>query len=281
MVFNPNPVVTMNDNSIREGTTPEATLNGGRQNVPLRDITGPAGGPYTLSGPFCNIVNLAAPNIGIPQENSATGFNYNRTDDNFEAVNVYYHIDSLQRYIQDTLDINDANNRAIDADPHDNSYNAAWYSSGTKDLHFSDSGPTQPDRAEDSDCMAHEYGHAIQDDMVPGWGAPVSGTIRYESRAIGEGFGDMMAVLYNILHGNGYQRQVMEDWVLSIGPGRRLRGLRRVDHDKLYSAFRPVRTFTPTAKYGQAPCGTSFLPWVVIPDSCRLGGAPGYPCLGL
>ncbi|MCJ7600563.1 MAG: M36 family metallopeptidase [Desulfobulbaceae bacterium] len=244
MVFNPNPVVVLNDNTIREGTTPEATLNGTRQTVVLRDITGPVGGNYTLTGPFCNIVNLANPNIGIPQESSATAFNYDRTDDNFEAVNVYFHIDSLQRYIQDTLDINDANNRAIDADPHDNSMNAAWYSPGTKDLHFSDSGPTQPDRGEDSDCMVHEYGHAIQDDMVPGWGTPVSGTTRYESRAIGEGCGDMMAVLYNILHGNGYQRQVMEDWVFvhnNLGDG--LRGLRRVDHDKLYSAFSTGASF--------------------------------------
>jgi len=244
MVFNPSPVVTMNDNTIREGITPEATLNGERQSVVLRDITGPVGGNYTLSGPFCNIVNLADPNIGIPAENSAAGFNYDRTADNFEAVNVYFHIDSLQRYIQNTLDINDANNRTIDADPHDNSMNAAWYSPGTKDLHFSDSGPTQPDRAEDSDCMVHEYGHAIQDDMVPGWGAPVPGTTRYESRAIGEGFGDMMAVLYNILHGNGYQRQVMEDWVFvhnNLGDG--LRGLRRVDHDKLYSAFSTSDSF--------------------------------------
>ncbi|MBU0966444.1 MAG: M36 family metallopeptidase [Proteobacteria bacterium] len=250
MVFNPNPVVVLNDNTIREGTTPEATLNGTRQTVVLRDITGPVGGNYTLSGPFCNIVNLANPNIGIPQESSATGFNYTRTDDNFEAVNVYYHIDSLQRYIQDTLGINDANNRAIDADPHDNSMNAAWYSPSTKDLHFSDSGPTQPDRAEDSDCMAHEYSHAIQDDMVPGWGSPVAGTTRYESRAIGEGFGDMTAVLYNILHGNGYQRQVMEDWVFvnnNLGDG--LRGLRRVDHDKLYSAFVAGQIIPGTTQY--------------------------------
>ena len=244
MVFNPNPVVDLNDNTIREGITAEATLDGTRQTVILRDITGPVGGNYTLTGPFCNIVNLANPNIGIPQESSATGFNYTRTDDNFEAVNVYYHIDSLQRYIQDTLGINDANNRAIDADPHDNSMIAAWYSPGTKDLHFSDSGPTQPDRAEDSDCMAHEYLHAIQDDMVPGWGNPVPGTTRYESRAIGEGFGDMMAVLYNILYGNGYQRQVMEDWIFvtnNLGDG--LRGLRRVDHDKLYSAFSTSASF--------------------------------------
>lgn len=238
MVFNPNPVVTLNDNTIREGVTPEATLNAERQIVTLRDITGPVGGHYTLIGPYCHITELAAPAIGIPNPTSPTGFNYTRTDDNFEAVNVYYHIDSLQRFIQDTLSIPDANNRPTDADPHDNSMIAAWYSPSTKDLHFSDSGPTQPDRGEDADCMCHEYGHAIQDNMIPGWGTPVPSTTRYESRAIGEGFADILAVLYNVLLGNGYQRQVVEDWIFvqnDLGSG--LRGLRRVDHNKLYSAF--------------------------------------------
>ena len=238
MVYEPNPVVLLNDNSIREGTTSEAILDGVMGTRNLREITGPIGGQYSLSGPFCSIVNLGNPNIGIPQEAIATNFNYNRTQDNFEAVNAYYHIDSLQRYIQNTLGIFDANNRAINADPHDNSINAAWYSSVTKDLHFSDSGPGIPDRAEDSDCIVHEYGHAIQDDMVPGWGSPVAGTTRYESRAIGEGFCDILAVLYNILYGNGYQRQVFEDWIfVSNNLGDGLRGLRRVDHNKLYSAF--------------------------------------------
>ncbi len=238
MVFNPNPVVTMNDNTIREGVTAEATLNAERDSVPLPNITGPVGGNYTLTGDYCSITNLANPNIGIPSEGVATDFNYERTEDDFEAVNVYYHIEALQRFIQNTLGIDDANNRQINADPHDNSLNAAWYSPTTKDLHFSDSGPTQPDRGEDSDCMAHEYGHAIQDNMVPGWGEPVPATTRYESRAIGEGFCDILAVLYNILHGNGYQREVVEDWVFvhqDLGDG--LRGLRRVDQDKLYTAF--------------------------------------------
>lgn len=237
MVFNPNPVVSLNDNTIRDGVTAEATLNAVRQNVVLPDITGPVDGNYTLTGPYCNIINLANPNIGIPQESSANSFKYVRTDDDFEAVNVYFHIEALQRYIQETLGITDANNRTTNADPHDNSSTAAWYSPGTKDLHFSDSGPGVPDRAEDSDCMAHEYNHAIQDNMVPGFGNP-GGIPNIESRSIGEGSSDILAVLYNIMHGNGYQRQVVEDWVFAnndLGDG--LRGLRRVDHDKLYSAF--------------------------------------------
>ncbi len=240
LVFDPNPVVTANNNTFRDGITPEATLDAERVIGRLRELVDPVGGVYSLIGPYCRIINLANPDTGIPQEADPNNFKYPRVGINFEAVNVYYHIDTLQRFIQETLGITTANKRRTDADPHDNTLIAAWYSPATKDLHFSDSGPSRPDRGEDGDCMAHEYGHAIQDNIVPGWGwgLPVSGTNRYESRAIGEGFGDILAVLYFVTAGNGYQRQVVEDWIFvhqDLGGG--LRGLRRVDHAKKYSAF--------------------------------------------
>jgi Zn-dependent metalloprotease len=44
------------------------------------------------------------------------------------------------------------------------------------------------DDAEDNEVIWHEYGHAIQDDQVPGFGESE------EAGAIGEGFGDYWAV---------------------------------------------------------------------------------------
>ena len=104
-------------------------------------------------------------------------------------MNVYYHVDTIQRYIQ-SLGITTANNRQTECDAPDNSVNAGWYSPIDRGLHFSDSGPCRPDRGEDGHVMLHEYGHAIQDNQVPGWGGvnPVTG--RDETRAMGEGFGD-------------------------------------------------------------------------------------------
>lgn len=238
MVFDPNPVVTANDNTFRDGVTPDATLNAERFNQTLSELNDALGGQYSLIGPFCRITNLGAPSTGIPQEANANDFDYNRGDIDFEAVNVYYHIDSIQRYIQDVLGITNANNRQTDADPHDHSHEYAWYSSLTKDLHFGDSGAGRPDRAEDGDCMAHEYGHAIQDNMVPNWGEAVLGTTRYESRAMGEAFCDVLAALFFVTAGGGYQRQVVEDWVFAdrdLGGG--LRGMRRVDRATTYSSF--------------------------------------------
>jgi hypothetical protein len=237
LVFNPNPVVTANDNTFLEGTTAEATLNAERETVTLHDLENPVGGLHYLRGPYVEIIDLDANGIGIPAEANATDFKYVRTNDNFEAVMVYYHLDSYQRFIQDVLGITTAcpvtpPDTRMHADPHDHSDTSAWYDGGTKDLHFSDSGPGVPDRGEDGDCMIHEYGHAILK-IIPGWHAPVPGTTpaRYEAKAIGEGFGDVSACLYHVQAGNGYQREVVEDWIFAPA------GMRRVDNATDYSAF--------------------------------------------
>ncbi len=235
LAFNPNPVVTANDNTFSEGVTPEATLNAERETVALHDLEDPVGGLHYLRGPYVEITDLDANGIGIPAEASATDFKYDRTDDNFEAAMVYYHIDSYQRYLQNTLGITTAcpattGDTRIHADPHDHSDTNAWYDPATKDLHFSDSGPGVPCRGEDGDCMIHEYSHAIIR-MIPGFHAPVPGTTRYEAKAIGEGFGDVSACLFHVQAGNGYQREVFEDWIFAPG------GLRRVDNATDYSTF--------------------------------------------
>jgi Zn-dependent metalloprotease len=43
------------------------------------------------------------------------------------------------------------------------------------------------DDAEDADVIVHEYGHAIQADQVPGFGAGG------DAGGMGEGFGDYLA----------------------------------------------------------------------------------------
>ena len=97
-------------------------------------------------------------------------------------------------------------------------------------IHFGDSGPCQADRGEEADAMVHEYGHAIQDNQVPGWGVQNPITMKQETRAMGEGFGDILACVYFADRGGGYQREVFEDWVFAPG------GLRRVDGTKVYPA---------------------------------------------
>lgn len=239
MVFDPNPVVTAIDNTFRDPSatiatcgfdgTPQATIDGQRVSRTLNSIT-LSGGKYKLEGPFVKLRDFGAPNIAPPEE-TEPAFNYLSNNDGFEAVMVYYHVDTMQRYIQNTLGINNANNRQIEADAHDNGNGGGgFYSPGDKGLHFGDSGNCRPNRAEDADCIYHEYNHAIMDNMKPGYGPsgipnPVTG--RLESRALGEGFSDILACVYYSPE-HPFQREVFEDWVFAPG------GLRRVDGGKIY-----------------------------------------------
>ena len=233
-VYDPNPVVVANDNSLEEGVTPETVLNSLMTTRTLRDIS-QQDGEFFLEGPYCKIINKRSPNINPPKEKGRT-FNYVRTDDNFEAANIYYHIDSLQRYIQQTLGIKNVMHWSIPADHH--TTGGAFYSASGKYLGFGDSGPTRPDRGEDGDVVAHEYGHAIQHDMVPNWGQPSQKTKRNEARAMGEGFGDILACVYFYEAGGIFQPQVFEDWIFGANPppgaSHAGPGLRRVDGGKTY-----------------------------------------------
>lgn len=240
LVFDPNPVVTAGNNTFRDPNATAAacgfagtarnTIDNQRVSHTLRQIT-LENGMHRLEGPFVSLRNFGLPNIAPPTEASANGFSYSSGDDRFEAVNVYYHVDTLQRYIQ-SLGITNANNRQIECDAHDGTGPTApaFYSPVDRGLHFSDSGPCRPDRGEDGECIYHEYGHAIQDNQVPGWGARNPTTNRDETRAMGEGFGDALACIY-VAPDHPFQREVFEDWVFADTAG-----LRRVDGTKVYPA---------------------------------------------
>ncbi|MFL6388947.1 MAG: M36 family metallopeptidase [Terriglobales bacterium] len=241
LVFDPNPVVIANDNTLRQ---PTATIAGGcgyagstlatidaqRVTRTLKDLTFSAG-VYSLDGPYAKIVNITAPASTIPTEATATNFTYSSSDERLGAVNLYYHIDTIQRYIQ-SLGITTANNRQTEADPVVTAAGfSAYYSPVDKSLHMGISRPCHPDKAQEGDAIVHEYGHAIQDNQVPGWGGTNPTTGRNETGAMGEGFGDTLACVFFASFGNQFQRETFEDWpYVENGTA----GLRRVDGTKLY-----------------------------------------------
>lgn len=238
-VFDPNPVVTANNNTLRDPTatagtcgfagTALATIDDEQVTRTLKDIT-LDGGVHKLEGPFVKMRNFGPPNIAPPTEASANNFKYSSGDERFEAVNVYYHVDTTQRYIQ-SLGITTAHNKVIECDAHDGIGGGAFFSPGDGGLHFGDSGSCRPNRASDGDVMLHEYGHAIQNDQVPGWGVTNPVTGRRETRAMGEGFGDILACVALAERGGGFQREFFEDWIFADTP---LHALRRVDGTKNY-----------------------------------------------
>ena len=114
-----------------------------------------------------------------------------RSNNRFEALMAYFHIDRAQTYLQ-ALGFPNVLNRPVRAnvdaqipgplteDGQDNSF----FDLLTGELTF---GTGWADDAEDAETILHEYGHAIQEDQAPGFPAGS------DAGAIGEGFGDYFA----------------------------------------------------------------------------------------
>lgn len=189
-VFDPNPVVALNDPTLQDRNDSAAAVPASAyRDVELQDVV--ANGP--LAGPFVKLVDRQSPNIAPPDASASLLFD--RAADGFEDVNVYFHVDRSQRHLQALgyVGARGVAAYAIEADAHslsgtDNSLflpSSSRFGEGT--LHFGEGGT---DDAEDADLVVHEYGHAIQEWISPG---TFGGTFTSESRALSEGLSDYWA----------------------------------------------------------------------------------------
>ena len=183
-VFIPDPKTAINsDTLLDQGDANSAIPEECYAEVQLLSLNDEVGGIYYLSGPYVN----TGPTQNRAAETSPE-FIYLREDDRFEEVNVYYHIDNYQRYIQSlgfTYILNFSQSCDVNGTTDDNS----WFSSFTGIITYGSGGV---DDAEDADVILHEYGHAIQYDIHPGASGGHLG-------AMGEGFGDYIAGTYSLL----------------------------------------------------------------------------------
>jgi hypothetical protein len=175
-VFNPNPVVTLQNESLTDSSNSNSsTFTPAYSTVTLTQLNS---GVTTLKGAYANNASSSA------VTSSTRTYTYNRSQAGFEQVMAYYHVTTAQEYIQ-SLGFTDINNSAqtyrTTGLTDDNSY----YDPSDDSLTFGTGGV---DDAEDAEVIWHEYGHAIQDAQVPGFGSSS------QSGAIGEGFGDYWAV---------------------------------------------------------------------------------------
>lgn len=212
-VFDPNPVVALNNTALEDTSViPDNAYT----QVTLRDLK--AGG--LLDGPFVSTANT-------PQRVKATSgkFLFKRGQKGFNEVMVYFHIDRVQRYIQE-LGFDNVLNRPIKVNVsgpinEDNSF----YSPSTKALTFGRGGV---DDAEDAEIILHEYGHAIQDDQVPGFGASA------QAGAMGEGFGDYLAASFFAEAKAARLRPCVGTWDAVFYSGDDPPSLRRLDSNKKF-----------------------------------------------
>ena len=193
------PFVDDNDSDIFE-------VNQERKLVELLDISQGSDGLYRLEGPHIRVVGESSGGIPLytpPTESSPDGFRYPRSNPFFEAVNVYYHIDRSQRYVQSLNIGRDIQNEPVRVNPHGMAQqdNSSYFST----QNYIAFGLGGVDDAEDALVILHEYGHALLQGSAPGL------LVDKEGQALHEGWADYWAGSYarGLIEENQSSRQ---DW---------------------------------------------------------------------
>ncbi|GAA2788147.1 M4 family metallopeptidase [Kribbella solani] len=214
-VFDPNPVVSeQNEKLTDQNDKNQDALFLAQKNVILRNLDGSG----KLNGSFVNIKEAKG---GLAQSKTNT-FVYQRANDKFEQVMSYYHINQTQEYIQQ-LGFKDVNNESQDISVDTYSGDNSFYDPSTDMITYGEGGV---DDAEDAEVIWHEYGHAIQDDVVPGFGESE------QAGAIGEGFGDYWAVTMSVPVSKGFNLPCVMDWDATSYTTDEPHCLRRTDTGK-------------------------------------------------
>ncbi len=241
-VFDPNPPTTSGGAipppSDCDSAAHEPLLAGQYQTRTLLGIEPSQG---QLKGEY---VDLTAPGLGNgykpagQADETSHDYIYPCTDDRFEEVMVYHHVDAVQRKLQ-SLGFSGASaiiDRPIPTHAHFFSGCNAFFDPVSLGMFFGDSDSTScgsfnTDAAEDADVIVHEYGHAIQHDQVPGY---AFGPFPEASEALsmGEGFGDFLAAAI-------FGDACLAEW-FSFGDtdcdGGSAPGLRWIDNANVYPA---------------------------------------------
>jgi hypothetical protein len=219
-VYRPNPVTVSGDHGLRDMNDGDSELlTSLREMVVLEGLDGSG----FLKGEFVD-VSRGARRTQI----ASLEYNFTRAQLGFEEVSAYHHIDQTQRHLR-ALGFTGAK-RILDGPlqvqvntfSEDNSY----YDSSVPEIQTGTGGV---DDAEDGDIVVHEYGHAVQDAIVPGFGQGD------DASAIGEGFSDVLAFATptNSSKAPGVARTCLASWD-AVGYATPAPCLRRVDGTKHY-----------------------------------------------
>jgi zinc metalloprotease ZmpB len=190
LIYNPDPLSQTGSlyagNYVDNNDATNAQLDAARISVTLPEID-LTGGVYKLKSSYVNIQDFELPTTGLFTQ-STSAFNFDRSQNAFEAVNAFYHLDKSMRYINETLGINckpNANGGVLffDSSGLSGADNSHYLPSSDK-LAFGEGGV---DDAEDADVVLHELGHGLHDWLTNG----------STSDKIGEGSGDYWAQSYS------------------------------------------------------------------------------------
>ena len=189
-IFNPDPLsyagVPYGGQYVDGNDATNASLDAARELVDIPELE-LSGGMYKLKGTYAEIRELEAPATGLFTQ-ASPDFLFNRNEQGFEATNVYWHVDNMQRYVNETLGIDNVplgNGGVVWFDPHGlNGADNSYYTNGR--LVF---GEGCVDDAEDADVVIHELGHGVHD-----W---ITGGSLSQIQGLSEGSGDYWGQSYS------------------------------------------------------------------------------------
>lgn len=221
-VFHPNPIVTSGDQQLYRTVAAEdgyGLLEPQTRVVDLQGLESVGVGRTMLKGELVRVVDENPPPA---PELIGENLMFEPHTPGFATVMTYFWLDTVLRYLR-RLGFADLLSQGVEADPLDGTMpGGAFYSRWSRRMGFAPPEGRRPGMAEDATVILHEFGHAIQDDQVRGWGG------HPEAGAMGEGFGDALAAIYFAHVNDGFHAAVVGDWV------RPPDGIRRVDRDLHY-----------------------------------------------
>jgi hypothetical protein len=213
-IFHPNPVVTLRDQQLTDRRdADQSVLQPAYAVATLTHLDGSG----LLRGAYADVDGAA----GRAIEADLT-FVYTRSDDRFEQVMAYFAVTSAQEYLQ-RLGIRGVNDEPQNVRIAPRMRNGSFFDAAHDVIRLGVGGV---DDGEDMEIIWHEYGHAIQDSQVPGFGR------NHDARAIAEGFSDYWAATMSVQYSHGYGVTCIGEWdATSYTPGSDQHCLRRVDLD--------------------------------------------------
>ncbi|HEX8004729.1 MAG TPA: M36 family metallopeptidase [Mycobacteriales bacterium] len=233
-VFDPNPVVTSRNTKLRQTGVDQlgvdtdldsAELAKQLRTLPLKQLDPTMLAAGRLVGPWVTIHGPVGPSVDGK-------FAFTRGDPRFEATMAYAHIDRIQRYFQ-SLGFRPDRETGANAESQDvvttrvEGFDNSFYQPANDVMLLGTGGV---DDGEDAEVIIHEYGHAVQDDQVPGWGDA------HEGGSMGEGFGDFLAAAYYARTSGGFGDACVADWDATSYSTANPPCLRRMDSRKRYPA---------------------------------------------
>ncbi|MFF4578528.1 M4 family metallopeptidase [Streptomyces sp. NPDC001389] len=225
-IFMVNPVQSSGDQSLTDGKDGNAAVPESAYTLAaLRNLDGSG----SLSGKWAAVRSETGGAARLADVGS-----YSRKDDRFEQVMAYFWVDTAQEYLQSLgfgSDLPGANDRVQPVRINQWGADNSFFSDKKAEIRFGKGGV---DDAEDAEVIVHEYGHAVHNAQVPGFGTSP------EAGAIGEAFGDYLAVSVGAYadEAHGWPRRTdlacVGDWD-SVEYSAAPHCLRRVDGDKVYA----------------------------------------------